>query len=102
VSRNCPRFGHVRPESGHAGSDIARSGRGELARFLVDRVHHWPGVNGLPELLAGRCLRATRPLHFFRPDGPMPEAVEMRLTIPPELGPEAELLAELRTRVPRP
>jgi hypothetical protein len=29
----------------------------------------------------------------------MPEAVEMRLTIPPELGPEAELLAELRDRV---
>jgi REP element-mobilizing transposase RayT len=66
---------------------------------LVDRVHHWPGVNGLPELLAGRCLRARRPLHFFRPDGPMPEAVEMRLTIPPELGPEAALLAELRDRV---
>jgi hypothetical protein len=56
-------------------------------------------LNGLPELLAGRCLRATRPLHFFRPDGPMPEAVELRLTIPPELGPEAELLAELRNRV---
>jgi REP element-mobilizing transposase RayT len=66
---------------------------------LVDRVHHWPGVNGLPELLAGRCLRARRPLHFFRPDGPMPEVVEMRLTIPPELGLEAELLAELRNRV---
>jgi hypothetical protein len=66
---------------------------------LVDRVHHWPGINGLTALLAGRCLRATRPLHFFRPDGPMPELVEMRLTIPPELGPEAELLAELRDRV---
>jgi hypothetical protein len=26
---------------------------------LVDRVHHWPGVNGLGALLAGRCLRAT-------------------------------------------
>jgi hypothetical protein len=29
----------------------------------------------------------------------MPEVVEMRLTIPPELGPEAELLAELLDRV---
>lgn len=29
----------------------------------------------------------------------MPGAVEMRLTMPPELGPEAELLAELRDRV---
>jgi len=29
----------------------------------------------------------------------MPEAVEMRLSIPPELGPAAEVLAELRQRV---
>jgi hypothetical protein len=29
----------------------------------------------------------------------MPEAVEMRLTIPPELGPEAEVLEDLRERV---
>jgi putative transposase len=66
---------------------------------LVDRVHHWPGVNGLAALLAGRSLRARRPLHFFRPDGPMPDEVEMRLTIPPELGPEEQVLSELRERV---
>ena len=66
---------------------------------LVERVHHWPGVNGLAALVAGRSLRATRPLHFFRPDGAMPEAVAMRLAIPPELGPEAEVLAELQDRV---
>jgi putative transposase len=66
---------------------------------LVDRVHQWPGVNGLAALLAGRSLRARRPWHFFRPDGPMPEDVEMRLTLPPALGPEAEVLAELRERV---
>jgi hypothetical protein len=53
---------------------------------LVDRVQHWPGVNGLAALLAGRCLRARRPWHFFRPNGHMPEEVELRLTIPPELG----------------
>jgi putative transposase len=66
---------------------------------LVDRVHHWPGVNGLGALLTGRPLRAERPGHFFRRDGTMPEAVEMRLTIPPELGPEADVLDELRRRV---
>ena len=49
---------------------------------LVDRVHHWPGVHGLGALLAGRPLRAMRPLHFFRPDGPMPETVEMPLNDP--------------------
>jgi hypothetical protein len=62
-------------------------------------VHHWPGVNSLGALLVGRSLRARRPLHFFRRKGPMPEAVEMRLTIPAEMGPEAEVLAELRDRV---
>jgi REP element-mobilizing transposase RayT len=66
---------------------------------LVDRVHHWPGVNGLVTLLAGRPLRATRPRHFFRPKGPMPDALELPLTIPPELGPAAEVLSELRERV---
>ena len=66
---------------------------------LVDKVHHWPGVNGLGALLAGRPLRADRPYHFYRKDGAMPEAVELRLTIPAELGPEAEVLAELRERV---
>jgi len=66
---------------------------------LVERAHHWPGVNGLVALLTGRSLRATRPRHFFRPHGPMPDAVEMRLTIPPELGPADAVLAELRDRV---
>jgi len=66
---------------------------------LVDKVHHWPGVNGLGALLAGRPLRADRPWHFYRRDGVMPEAVELRLAIPAELGPQAEVLAELRQRV---
>jgi hypothetical protein len=66
---------------------------------LVERVHHWPGVNGLGALLTGRPVRARRPLHLFRPDGPMPKDVEMRFTIPPEIGPEEAVLAELRERV---
>jgi putative transposase len=66
---------------------------------LVDRVDHWPGVNGLRALLTGRCLRAERPRHFFRRDGAMPAAVEMKLTIPSELGSETGVLEELRQRV---
>lgn len=66
---------------------------------LVDRVHHWPGVNGLHALLAGRSITATRPWHFFRKEGAMPATVELRLQIPPELGPEADVLAELQQRV---
>jgi hypothetical protein len=41
----------------------------------------------------------TRPLHFFRPDGPMPDALELPLTLPAELGPAAAVLSELRDRV---
>jgi hypothetical protein len=47
-----------------------------VADHLVERAHQWPGVNGLAALLSGRALRAPRPLHFFRGDGAMPEAVE--------------------------
>jgi REP element-mobilizing transposase RayT len=70
-----------------------------VADHLVERVHHWPGVNGLSALLSGQDLRATRPRHFFRPDGSMPDALELPLTIPTELGPAAEVLSELRDRV---
>jgi putative transposase len=70
-----------------------------VADHLVERAHQWPGVNGLAALLSGRVLRATRPLHFFRADGAMPEAVELALTLPPELGPAEEVIAELRERV---
>jgi hypothetical protein len=59
---------------------------------LVERVRHWPGVHGLAARLAGRPLRATRPLHFFRRDGSMPDALELPLTIPPELGPAVDVL----------
>jgi putative transposase len=66
---------------------------------LVERVHHWPGVNGLAALLFGKVLRATRPWHFFRSDGPMPEQVEAQLSIPECLGPATVFIGEVRERV---
>jgi REP element-mobilizing transposase RayT len=66
---------------------------------LVDRVHHWPGPKAFGALVAGRPLRADRPRHFFREDGPMPAQVELTLTIPPQLGDRTEFLAQLRERV---
>lgn len=68
---------------------------------LVDRVHHWPGVNGTSALITGRTLRATRPRHFFRDSGPMPAAVELTLTIPASLGPANELIETFKARVQR-
>jgi REP-associated tyrosine transposase len=66
---------------------------------LVERVHHWPGVNGLAMLLGQRPLRATRPRHFFRRDGAMPEAVTLHLVLPPELGNPDQFRDELRHQV---
>jgi hypothetical protein len=66
---------------------------------LVERIHHWPGVNGYTRLMTGRPLHATRPRHFFRDPGPMPESVTLTLKIPPELGDKLAVLADLRERV---
>jgi putative transposase len=66
---------------------------------LVDRVDHWPGVTGYRALLTGRLLKATRPMHFFRKSGPMPETVSMQLGFPEDLGAPDELRAELEGMV---
>jgi len=66
---------------------------------LVDRVDHWPGVNGLSALLNGRVIRARRPAHYFRPDGPMPVEVTLHLTLPPELGDPEPILRAVRDGV---
>ncbi len=78
---------------------LAYTAANPVADDLVERVHQWPGANGLGSLVAGRPLRATRPLHFFRADGSMPDALELPLTIPAELGPAAAVVAEVRDRV---
>ncbi len=66
---------------------------------LVDKVHHWPGVNGLSALLNRRTLIIQRPRHFFRDAGPMPPEVTLELVIPPELGDPDEARRILRERV---
>ncbi len=66
---------------------------------LVDRVHHWPGVNGLAALLNQRPITIARPRHFFRADGPMPAEVTLALVLPPELGDATELRHILREQV---
>ncbi len=66
---------------------------------LVEKVHHWPGVNGLSALLNRRTLIIQRPRHFFRDAGPMPPEVTLELVIPPELGDPDEARRILRERV---
>jgi len=66
---------------------------------LIERVQHWPGVNGYVRFLSGRTLRATRPHYFFRREGTMPAAVTLDLTIPPELGPPEEVRQAVKAGV---
>ena len=67
--------------------------------LLVEKAHHWPGVNGYANLVAQRPLHARRPRHFFAADGTMPEQVTLTLTLPAELGPVADVIAEVRAGV---
>lgn len=66
---------------------------------LVERVHHWPGVNGLSDLLNQRVITARRPRQFFREGGRMPKTVTLELVIPPELGDADTIRRILRERV---
>ncbi len=66
---------------------------------LVERVHHWPGVNGLSDLLNRRLITARRPRHFFRADSRMPETVTLELVLPAALGDADQLHRTIRERV---
>lgn len=66
---------------------------------LVDEVHHWPGFNGLRLLLGTSETEVSRPKHFFREVGRMPQAVVLRLALPHDFEGRDEFLLELRDRV---
>jgi hypothetical protein len=68
---------------------------------LVKHARQWPGASSLEAQLSGRELSASRPVHFFRPDGGMPDAVAFKLFRPPgfELMLDGEYLALLRERI---
>jgi len=52
------------------------------AADLVDAVEEWPGVSTFQATLSGGHITATRPKHFFRNDGDMPEVVSMPIARP--------------------
>jgi hypothetical protein len=49
---------------------------------LVEHVREWPGVNSYGATADGTALTATRPAHFFRKDGTMPEAATLTIARP--------------------
>jgi putative transposase len=72
-----------------------------VADHLVEKVHHWPGVNSLAATSAGKPLVANRPKTFFRSDGGMPPSVLLPLFVPPELAPDsrAAFVGRLEERI---
>jgi hypothetical protein len=52
------------------------------AADLVDTVEEWPGVTTFAATVAGGHMTATRPKHFFRDDGDMPELVNLAIVRP--------------------
>jgi REP element-mobilizing transposase RayT len=52
------------------------------AADLVDSVEEWPGVTTFHATLSGGHITATRPRHFFRDDGQMPEVVSLPISRP--------------------
>lgn len=66
---------------------------------LVEKVHHWPGPKFVQALMSGRPIKATRPRHFFRADGPMPDELELKLGLPDDFPEKEAFLAELERRI---
>jgi putative transposase len=49
---------------------------------MVEKAHQWPGISSVGFLLHGAPLVASRPKHFFRTEGPMPETVMLSFARP--------------------
>ena len=52
------------------------------AADLVDAVEEWPGVTTFRATVSGGHVTATRPKHFFRDDGDMPEVISLPIARP--------------------
>jgi putative transposase len=49
---------------------------------LVEKAHDWPGITSLDAMTRDKPLVASRPKHFFRDEGPMPEFVSLHFAQP--------------------
>lgn len=50
---------------------------------LVERAHHWPGINSIKAAYCDREVKVRRPHWYFDPNGDMPKEVSFRFTRPP-------------------
>jgi len=69
-----------------------------ISSGLVARAKDWPGAHSVPEDMEGPPKTVRRPSVFFRENGPVPETVDLKLSVPAAL----ELsVAELKEIVER-
>jgi len=66
-----------------------------VAAGLVAKGSQWPGVRTRPDQI-GETLEVERPDFYFRPDGPVPEKVDLELFVPPAF--EADGVRSFRRR----
>jgi REP element-mobilizing transposase RayT len=53
-----------------------------VAADLVDAIDDWPGVSSFHAAMTTGLMSATRPAHFFRPDGDQPDAIDVPIYRP--------------------
>jgi REP element-mobilizing transposase RayT len=71
------------------------------AAGLVRRGEEWPGLWSSPSLIGAGPTIVTRPEHFFRKNGPLPETAKLELVCPPGFDSVEELRAQLTRAVTR-
>jgi hypothetical protein len=68
---------------------------------LVRRGSEWPGLWSAPAQIGAGPVLVTRPDHFFRVNGPMPEAAPLELVCPPGFASLEDLRRQLVALVAR-
>jgi REP-associated tyrosine transposase len=54
-----------------------------VAAGLVHTGRSWPGLWSAPERIGGGAISVRRPPTFFRANGPMPDTMDLELSVPP-------------------
>jgi REP element-mobilizing transposase RayT len=70
-----------------------------VAAGLVRRGRDWPGLWSSPEQIGAGAISASRPKHFFDPNGSMPASASLRLTPPPDFDSADDFRAKLSASV---
>ena len=70
-----------------------------VAAGLVRSGRLWPGLWSALDQIDGEALEASRPKHFFDPDGPLPDRIRLELTHPPMFASSGQFREELEIAI---